>query len=368
MSRAERHAIHAVVLAGGAGERFWPASRRDHPKPLLEVVGGKSLLAATIDRARVFAGKDRVWLVCGHEHAQVMRRVSGLPAKRVLVEPRRKNTAMAIAWAALRIEAEEPGAVLAVLPADHHIPDQRAFAKAIRSASRAARQTGVLVTLGVTPVRAETGYGYIQMGTGVDASHPDLFAVKRFVEKPDAATARRYVRQGRYFWNAGVFVWRGDTLLGEVKACAPALHRALAPLRAHPRGRNRAAVEAAYGRAPSLSIDVAVLERSRRVSCLPVSFSWSDVGTWESLALELGRDRASSGGSGSNRLVAGELLAEDARGNLVWGGERPVALIGVEGLAVIDTGDALLVTKLDQSGKVRRIVDRLKSGGRKDLT
>ena len=368
MSPSKGRRIHAVVLAGGAGERFWPASRRRRPKPLLELVGGKSLLEATVERARAFAGEDRVWLVCGHEHASAMRRASGLPAARVLVEPHRRNTAMAVAWAALRIASEDPGAVLAVLPADHHVPDKRAFARAVRSAARAAKDDGVLVTLGIAPTRPETGYGYIQLGREVGPSHPDLFRVKRFVEKPDVKTAHRYIRSGRYLWNAGVFVWRGETLLEEIRAYAPEIHRALSPLRAHPKGRNRDAIEAAYRRAPSLPVDVAILEKSRRVLCLPVVFSWSDVGTWESLALELGRSGSATDLQDSNRVLAGELLAEGAAGNLVFAPGRNVALVGVEDLAVIDTGDVILVTKLDRSSDVRRIVARLNAQGRSDLT
>lgn len=297
-----------------------------------------------------------------------MRRAAKLPVSRVLVEPRRRNTAMAIAWASLRISAEDPDAVLAVLPADHHIPDASAFTASMEVGARAAHEAEVLVTLGIRPTRPDTGYGYIQLGRRVSKEHPGLCRVRRFVEKPDAATARRYVGQGTYRWNAGVFVWSAQTLLGEIRECAPGLHRALAPLRRNPRGRNRDAVEEAYKRAPSLPVDVAVLEKSRRVWCLPVNFEWSDVGTWESLAEELQRLASSRGSEGDNRLIAGELLADDARGNLVWGGERPIALVGVEGLAVIDTGDAVLVTRLDRSGEVRRIVARLKAEGKTDLT
>ena len=368
MTRQVRTATHAVIIAGGAGERFWPASRAHHPKPLLEVIGGKSLLQATVDRARVFAGADRVWLVCGHEHAKEMRRASGLPASRVLVEPRRRNTAMAIAWAALRIAAEDPDAVLAVLPADHHIPDARAFAQAIAAGTRAAKEAEVLVTLGIHPTRPDTGYGYIQLGRSAGGEHSELHRVRRFVEKPDAATARRYLQQGTYRWNAGVFVWSTKTLLEEIRACAPGLHRALAPLRRKPRGRNREAIEETYRRAPSLPVDIAVLEKSRRVWCLPVRFSWSDVGTWESLAEELARSTVARSTGEENQVVAGELLSEGARGNLVWGSERPIALVGVEDLAVIDTGDAVLVTRLDRSGDVRKIVAQLKAQGKTDLT
>ena len=340
---------------------------------MLEVVGGQSLLDATLRRARRFA-RDRVWLVCGNEHARAMRTATGLPASRVLVEPRRRNTAMAVAWAAQRIVSEDPDAVMAVLSADHHIPDAAAFASDIRLSARAAAAADVLVTFGVKPTRPETGYGYIQLGKPASSAYPGLRSVRRFVEKPDAATARRYLRSRDYRWNAGIFVWKARTILDEIAVCAPDLDRALAPLRRS--SRRRAQVEQCYSRAPSLPIDVAVMERSKRVWSRPVDFAWSDVGTWQSLAEELGvgqrkapRGRRGRGqDQGGSRVIEGELLQHASDRNLVWAPDRLVALVGVEDLAVIDTGDALLVAKLDRSSEVRELVASLKRQGRSDLT
>jgi len=363
VKRGGRPDVHAVILAGGAGERFWPASRAQRPKPFLEVVGGRSLLDATLARARRFAADDAVWIVCGDEHARALRAAVRLPRGRVLVEPARRNTAMAVGLAATRIAAEDPDAVLAVLPADHHIPDVRAFAADILRAARAARDAEVLVTLGIRPTRPDTGYGYIQVGAPAGREHPKLCRVRRFVEKPDAARARRYLRQRSYLWNAGIFVWTARVILEEIELWMPELHRALAPIRAEGRRPRAATLARAYRRAPSLPIDVGVMERSRRVWTLPVRWHWSDVGTWESLAAELGV------GPRHSQVVAGDLVYDDRGGNLVWGCEgRPVALLGVEGLAVVDTGDALLVTRLDQSGEVRGIVRALKAAGRSDVT
>jgi len=362
-----RRGIQAVVLAGGAGERFWPASRVARPKPLLRVAAGESLLCATVGRARRFSDESGVWMICGHEHARAMRAEAGLPASRVIVEPERRNTAMAVAVAAQRIAQDDPDAVMAILPADHRIPDGRAFAAAIRRAAKAARAEGALVTLGVRPTRPETGYGYIRLGDPVGKAHAGLHRVARFVEKPSKARARRYLEDGRYLWNAGIFVWTARAILEEIELHAPEIHRALGPLRG-PKGRPprgaaafRAAAVRAYRRAPSVPIDVAVLERSRRVWCLPVSFRWSDVGTWESLAETLGVD------ANVTRIIDGDAVLCDSGGNLVWAQDRPIALLGVSGLAVIDTGDALLVAQLDRSGDVREVVRRLRKKGRDDL-
>jgi len=350
---------HAVILAGGAGERFWPASRAARPKPLLRVADGRSLLAATVARARRFAGPGRVWLVCGREHAAAMRREAGLPASRVLVEPERRNTAPAIAWAARQIAARDPDAVLAVLPADHRIEPAGAFQAGLVQAAKAAVSRGVLVTLGVRPTRPDTGYGYIRIGPPVGSPHTGLHLVRRFVEKPVEARARRYLQSGAYLWNAGIFVWTARAILEEIEAHAPELAASLTgPGARPPRGPGLAR---AYRQAPSRSIDHAVLEKSRRVWCLPVSFSWSDVGTWRSLAETLGASAARSA------LVEGDLVAVDAPGNLVWGGGRLIALLGVEGLAVVDAGDALLVARLERSDELRRIVSELRGRGRFDL-
>jgi mannose-1-phosphate guanylyltransferase len=375
MSRAARAAtarqpapgrLHAVVLAGGAGERFWPASRVAFPKPLLRVAGGGSLLAATLARARALAPApaERVWLVCGGEHAAAMRRESRLPARRVIVEPARRNTAMAVAVAALAASAVDPDAVLAVFPADHRIADPRGLGVAVRRAARAATAEGVLVTLGVRPTRPDTGYGYIGIGAAANKAHPGLHRVRRFVEKPDAARARRFLASGDFLWNAGIFVWSARAILEEIAAHAPEIDAALRPLRRSLRaGRGLApgALARAYRAAPALPVDVAVLERSRRVWCLPVTFPWSDVGTWQSLAEALGVNRHRSA------VVEGEVVLCDAPGNLVWGQGRPIALLGVEGLAVVDAGDALLVARLDRSGDVRDVVRELRARGRHDL-
>jgi mannose-1-phosphate guanylyltransferase len=345
-------------MAGGAGERFWPQSRRAHPKPLLRVLGGSTLLEAALDRARRFAGPDRTWLVCTHENAASLRAASGLPRDRVLVEPRGRNTALALGWAAAHVAGVDPDAVLACLPADHVIPDARALVAALRRAARAANASGALVTLGIEPTRAETGYGWIQVGAPAGAAHPGLRRVRRFREKPDAAGARRMLRAGGHLWNAGIFVWRADALLAEIDRHAPALGRALARFRLRP---TRTALERMYRRAPALPIDVAVLERSERVWTLPVAFRWSDVGSWASLAAELGVHR------GRSHAIEGDTIAIDAAGNLVWSRGRLVALLGVEQLAVIDTGDALLVARLDRSADVRRVVAALRERGRRDL-
>jgi mannose-1-phosphate guanylyltransferase/mannose-6-phosphate isomerase len=215
----------------------------------------------------------------------------------------------------------------------------------------------------VRPTRAETGYGYIRLGRPAGPRFPGLHRVARFVEKPDRARAKRYLEHGGFLWNAGIFVWTARSILAEIERCAPALASALAPVRrAAERGRGlTAALARSWPRVPSEPIDTAVLERSRNVWCLPVSWRWSDVGTWRSLAEELGVNGATS------LALEGKALYFDAPGNLVRAYDRPIVLLGVEGLAVIDAGDALLVADLERSGAVKDVVARLQKDGFRDL-
>jgi mannose-1-phosphate guanylyltransferase len=330
---------------------------------LLRFEDRKTPLESTLARARRFASPERISLVCARQHARGMRAVSGLPKQRILVEPRGRNTALAVGAAAQWLSRRDPEAILAMLPADHKIPDARAFASAIRRAAAAAASEGVLVTLGVKPTRPETGYGYIRVGKAAGSAYPGLHRVTRFVEKPDLARAKRYLSRGEYLWNAGIFVWTARAILEEIESHAPDVHRALSPLRRAGRGRRAwgEAMETAYRRAPSLPIDIAVLEASRRVWCLPADFQWSDVGNWQSLADELGVT------ANVTQVIDGEVLLCDASGNLVRGGTRPIALMGVHGLVVIDAGDAVLVSSLERSPEVRELVSQLRKRGRSDL-
>ena len=348
--------LHAVVIAGGAGERLWPRSHPGRPKPLLAPGGGATLLERTLQRARSYTAPERIWLVCTRENAAALRRVAALPRGHVWVEPRGRDTAMAVGWAALRLVARDPEAVMAVLPADHLVPDRRAFGRALRGAAAAARGGDALVTLGIRPTRPETGYGYIRAGAAQGPDYPGLHGVRRFVEKPPLPQARRFLRSGDYLWNAGIFVWRARTILEEIERHAPAVHRALAPLRHPPRRtHSRPLLDAAYGRAPSRSIDRAVLEKSRRIWVYPVDFAWSDVGNWAALAAALGV-------AGERSLaLGGEVLLCDTRGSLAWGGKgRPLLLLGVEDLAVIDSDDALLVAKLDRCPDLKPALTQLR--------
>jgi mannose-1-phosphate guanylyltransferase len=273
---------------------------------------------------------------------------------RLLLEPEARNTTAAILWAAARVAAEDPDGLIAIFPADHHVPSTAAFARTLRAAARAAAGGEWLVLVGIQPDRPDTAYGYLQLGDRMAGS---ARRVRRFVEKPDAVRARRFLRSGRYLWNAGMLVGRPDLVLAEAEALAPEVWSALGPVLQRVReggGVTARALARAYRRAAPLSFDYAVLERSRRVLGVRARFRWSDLGSWDALAQHL--DRVGGNAVGGSPPVA---LVESS-GNVIWNTtDKAVALLGVRDLVVVETPDALLVCAKDRAQEVRQVVGQL---------
>src|SRR5262245_26152460 len=357
----DRENMFAVIMAGGSGTRFWPASRERLPKQFLAITGDRTMLEETLARAERFAPPDRISVVVGRVHADLTQRIlSGKPTE-ILLEPRGRNTAACIGLAALRIKRlaarsvteDEP---MVVLPADHFIADIESFTRTIRAAAEVARG-GAIVTLGVAPNRPETGYGYVHIGAegGEPSEHP-FFIVRRFVEKPDYQTALGYLSSGDYLWNSGVFVFTARTILGEIEACMPALHEGLMEIeRAIDTPDYNETVERVYDRIESVSIDYGVMEKTAKpIYVFKADFGWSDVGSWQAL-YELRRDEC----DGHGNLSLGDSMIIDARRNLVFSTtDRKVALLGVEDLVIVDTPDAVMVARLDRSQDVKRLADQ----------
>ena len=342
-------------MAGGSGTRFWPRSRVRVPKQLLAIVGTRSMLQETVARVSPPIARDRVLVVTGRLHARAVRaQLPRLPGEGVLVEPEGRNTAAAIALAAVHVARRDPDAVMAVLPADHAIGGLATFRADLRLALDLAAGTGALVTLGVPPTYPETGYGYVRCGAPLRGADGRAAEVEAFVEKPDRTRAEALIAEGRTLWNAGIFAWRAASILAELRAHLPAV---VAPLEvAVARGGARA-LAAAYRRLPAISIDHGVLERARRVVVVRARFAWSDVGSWAALGALWG-GRADGGNA-----VRGRALAVDSRGCVVDSPRRLVALLGVEDLVVIDTPDAILVCRKDRAQDVRLVVEELRRRG-----
>ena len=351
-------ALWAVIMAGGSGTRFWPASRTARPKQLLPLAeANRSLLASTVARLHPLVPAERVVVVTAAKLAEATRReLPDVPAANVLAEPAPRNTAPCIGWASRVIGARDPDAVVAVLPSDHHVADAAGFRAAVDKAATAARQRSI-VTIGIKPTRPDTGYGYIEFGAKIDA---DASEVVRFVEKPDLARAKEFVAAGRFLWNGGMFFFRpremDDAIRSHMSALADDLDRMCT-------GRAQD-VEEIFPRLESKSIDYGVIEPTSKtagkLAVVAGDFGWSDVGSWES-AWEL----AQKDGEG-NATSEGAVLV-DAHGNLArTRAGKVVALVGVDDLVVVDTDDALLVMPRARAQDVREVVERLKSSGKTD--
>lgn len=336
----------AVVMAGGSGTRFWPLSRRARPKQLLSLAGERSLLQDTVARIATLIPPERVVVVTAQHLVDATRAdLPDVPAENFLAEPAPRNTAPCVGWAAEAIRARDPEAILAVLAADHHVADVPEYQRVVRQAIGIARG-GALVTLGMKPTRAETGYGYLRVGKkSEDGSH----RVDAFVEKPDLKTARRYAKSAKYLWNSGAFFFRADTILAQIAEHLPALASGLSELMAP-----GADVPAIFRQLPSISIDHGVMENARHVRVIPADFGWSDVGSWTT-AWELGEKDADR-----NAVSGADAVLEDAHGNYVRApAGKIVALVGVEDLVVVDTEDALLIVPRSRAQDVKLAVTAL---------
>jgi len=345
----------ALVLAGGSGTRFWPASRRARPKQLLALEGERSLLQATLERLRPLVPPERTWVATTPELAKaVAGQLPELPGGHVLVEPAQRNTGPAIGAALHALPEEARAGVVAVLPADHRVADEERFRAALGAALEAAARHDRVVALGVTPRWAETGFGYLELGAELPGG-AGLRAIERFREKPDRATAEAFVASGRHLWNAGIFVFRGTTLLAELARHAPELAAGLERVAREPARRDEL-----YRALPSISIDYAVMEKASGLAALPLDCGWDDLGSWQALFEVLA-------GDGAGNRSRGRLVTVDARDNLVYAPAGTVALLGVSGLVVVATGDAVLVLPRERAQEVRRVVERLEAEGRSDL-
>jgi mannose-1-phosphate guanylyltransferase len=343
--------IVPVILSGGSGTRLWPLSRRTRPKQMLDLAGGGSMLALTVarvDEPELFAPPV---LVAGTDQAEAV--AQALPeAGTLILEPEARNTAPAIALAALNVDRDD---LLLVLPSDHLVGDAAGFHDAVRRAAPFA-EDGWIVTFGMKAERGETGYGYIERGPALGEG---VHQAVRFVEKPDAATAGRYAAGGRHDWNGGIFLLSAGTCLDALQKHAPKIAKAAkaAMAGAARKGRRILPDAAAFAASPSLSIDYAVMEKADRVAVVPVAIGWSDVGSWDALLDLLARDEAGN-------ALTGDVLALDARNCLIRSEGPLVAAIGVEDLVVIATGDAVLIVPRAQSQKVKDVVEALKAKGR----
>ncbi len=356
MPTRSRRAPWAVVMAGGAGTRFWPLSRQRHPKQFLCLDGPRTMLQETVARLRGAVPPRRVLVVAPPALAGLVRRqLPALPAENLLREPAARGTAACLALAAAHVARRDPRGLLAVLTADHVIADRTAFRSCLARAFDVAAD-GWLVTFGIPPTHPETGYGYVRLGARIDRARPAVYRAAGFIEKPAARAARRLLARGDARWNSGMFAWRVDAFLAEVERHAPQVARVAAALA----GGGGVAARRAYGRLAPAPVDVVIMERAARIAVVEATFDWSDVGSWDAMPSLWGTDAEGNARRGTTLLV-------DCRDSVVHAGSRLVAVLGVEGVVVVETPDAVLVCPRARAQEVRRIVAALPRAGRHRL-
>lgn len=358
-------AIHAVIMAGGSGTRFWPASRVRRPKQFLPLAHGRSLLAATVARVHNLAGPERTWIVTNPGQASQLPSVlPEFPRERVIVEPEARDTAPCVALAAATIAAHDPNAVLAVMPADHLIEPQARFEELLRRGVEIATDHGGLVTFGIKPTRPATGYGYIERGAAIDNKAPFAHQVVRFREKPDRATAEQFLAAGTFAWNSGIFVWTIPALLEAMRVGAPNLADGTLAMQDAVRRRDHQALARSFASCPKTSIDFAVMERAPRVTVVDCALDWNDVGSFTTLGAVSAPDAR-----GNVQVLANGARAwlQDASDCVVYGeGRRLVTLFGVQGLVAVAVDDAVLVCPKERADDLKQVIEQLRRAGLED--
>src|SRR3954454_24495850 len=354
--------LYGLIMAGGTGSRLWPRSRKGLPKQFLPLLTERTMLQETVDRIRPIIDPNATLVATGREYVDLaVSQLPNLPLGNIIAEPSGRGTAPCIGLGAIELIHRDKDATMAVLSADHVIRKAHAFRHALQAAEEIAQQ-GYLVTLGITPNEPQTGYGYIQRGASLGQHKGfEAFEVARFVEKPNRATAEHYLAEGGYSWNAGIFVWRVETILKELAQHLPELRAQLAEIAQAGGPGLPDAMARVWGDVASMTIDYGVMERATKVAIIPVDIGWSDVGDWNTLA-------GLSDPDDDGNVSQAEHLAIDTRGTLVYSNDsRLIATIGLENFIIVDTGDAILIAPRDRAQDVKKLVDELKLNDRADL-
>lgn len=344
---------HLVIMAGGIGSRFWPMSTPERPKQFVDVLGtGRTFIQMTVDRFKGILPAENVWVVTSQAYEDIVaEQLPEVPRGNILLEPCRRNTAPCIAYAAWRIKSIDPKATIVVSPSDHLVLDVPEFQRVITSAMDFASTSDAIVTLGMKPTRPETGYGYIQTDMSCpSARNKEIYRVDAFREKPDLATAEKYIRKPNMLWNAGIFIWNVSTVVNALRVYAPEINEVfenLLPL--YGTDKEQEAINENFPKCESISVDYAILEKSEEIYCFPASFGWSDLGTWGSLRENVSRD------NNGNAVIGNNVQTFETRDCVIHcSEERRVVVQGLDGYIVAEKDNTLLICKLSEEQRIKQ--------------
>ncbi|MCU0344252.1 MAG: sugar phosphate nucleotidyltransferase [Ignavibacterium sp.] len=345
--------LYAVIMAGGVGSRFWPRSKKKTPKQLLKIFGEHTMIEATVNRLEGLIEKKNIYVITNElQRPEVINQLPDVPVENIIDEPFGRNTAACIGLASIIIKAKDPDAITIVLPADHIIRDVDKFKQVLENAARYADESMGLVTIGITPTRPETGYGYIQINDKEVANN--IFPVYTFAEKPNYATAVRFVESGDFLWNSGMFIWRADVIIDEIKNLMPDLYEGLISIENSLDSPNfKEELKSVYAQLKKISIDYGIMEKSSKVFLTKGSFNWSDVGSWEEVY------QLSEKNENGNAVI-GKVYTNMVSDSYIYSPDKATAVIGLDNVIVINHHDTLLICRRDKAQDVKEIVDYLK--------
>jgi mannose-1-phosphate guanylyltransferase len=344
--------IFAVIMAGGVGSRFWPRSKEKTPKQLLKIFGSQTMIQATVARLNGIVEKENIYVITNKiQRPEIVRQLDGVPAENIIEEPFGRNTAACIGLASAIIEKKDSDAVTIILPADHIIKETEKFHTTLKSAAEFAYKSKGLVTIGIVPTRPETGYGYIQIDE--NETEPNIHKVYTFAEKPNYATAVRFLDSGDFLWNSGMFIWSVKTIMDLYRDHAPDIYKLLIRYDGAIGTPDESKVfDEIYDAFPSISVDYAILEHAPNITVIPASIGWSDLGSWSSLYEIMEKDD-------NGNAVVGDHVGVDTHNCLIHS-ERLVATVGLDNMVVVDTGDAVLILPSGRSQDIKALLDELK--------
>ena len=344
---------HLVIMAGGVGSRFWPMSTTERPKQFIDVLGvGRSLLQLTLDRFKGICAPENVWIVTNQKYFELVKeQLPEVPVGNILCEPCRRNTAPCIAYVSWRIKSQDPKANIVVTPSDHIVADDNEFKRVVKSCLKFTSETDAIVTLGMKPNRPETGYGYIQADLSTSSPrNKEIYRVDSFREKPDLETAKKYIAQNNYFWNAGIFIWSVSTIVNAFRVYQPALSKIFeGMLDIYGTEQEQVMIDKLYPECENISVDYAIMEKAEEIFVCPADFGWSDLGTWGSLLAQTKRDLY------GNSCIGPNITMFDSHNCIVHTtGERKVVVQGLDDCIVAEKDGMLLICKLSEEQRIKQ--------------